>query len=215
MKKLIFIVILSFISSTKCAQEAKKNVIKVNSLLLISNIYDIQYERVLNEKSSIQVGFGIGKTNNYALNDFQELYSDFFGSTLNNPRDTHHNKKIFSVNLGYRHYTRDHIAPKGFYVGPAIQYLHYQESLYALEQKPNEPSNINDIYIEHLKQRKLELITVQALLGYQFLVAKRISISPYVGPSIVFGNTDDAFTREDENLTGFGVNFGVELGLIF
>lgn len=215
MKKLIFIVIVFFYSSTICAQESKNNVIKVNSLLLIFNTYEIQYERVLNDRSTLQVGFGLGKTNNYALNDFQELYSDFFGATLNNPRDPHHSKKTFSINLGYRYYTKDHVAPVGFYVGPAIQYLNYQESLYAREQVPNGASGHNDIYIEHLKERKLELINVQALLGYQFLVAKRIIINPYAGPSFVFGDTDEAFTREDENLTGFGLNFGIEVGLNF
>lgn len=111
MKKFFFIVIVFLFSSTKYAQESKKNVIKINSLLLISNIYDVQYERALNDRSTIQLGFGIGKTNNYDLNDFQELYSDFFGQTLNNPRDTHHRKETISVNLDYKHYMRNHKAP--------------------------------------------------------------------------------------------------------
>ncbi|MBO3099030.1 hypothetical protein [Gelidibacter pelagius] len=215
MKKFFFIVIVFLFSSTKYAQESKKNVIKINSLLLISNIYDVQYERVLSDRSTIQLGFGIGKTNNHDLNDFQELYSDFFGKTLNNPRDTHHRKETISVNLDYRHYMRDHKAPKGFYIGPSIQYIKFKERFSALEQQPDEDGDTEALYTERLKQRDLELYNVRALLGYQFLVAQSISINPYAGPSFVFGDTDESFEREDENITGFGLNFGVAIGLVF
>lgn len=215
MKKFVFIVIAILFSSTKNAQETKKNVVKINSLLLISNIYDVQYERVLNDRSTIQLGFGIGKTNNYDLNDFQELYLDFFGKTLNSPRDTHHRKEIISVNFDYRHYLRNHKAPKGFYIGPGIQYMKYKERLSALELESNGHSDNEELYTEQLKQRDLELYNVRALLGYQFLVAQNISINPYAGPSFVFGDTDESFEREDENLTGFGLNFGVGIGLVF
>lgn len=215
MKKFIFIVILFLFSTSKNAQEDQKNIIKINALLLISNIYEINYERILNDRSSLQIGFGAGKTTNSNLNDFQELYSDFFGTTLNNPMDTQHRKETFSLNIGYRHYTKDHKAPKGFYIGPTIQYINFKERLYALEQDPDFTSYNEKIFVERLNQRNLKLFNVQALLGYQFFLGKIFYINPYAGPSWVFGNTDEAFQSEDENVTGFGLNFGIGIGFGF
>lgn len=106
-------------------------------------------------------------------------------------------------------------APKGFYIGPSIQYIKFKERFSALEQQPDEDGDTEALYTERLKQRDLELYNVRVLLGYQFLVAQNISINPYAGPSFVFGDTDESFEREDENLTGFGLNFGVAIGLVF
>ncbi|WP_157491874.1 hypothetical protein [Gelidibacter mesophilus] len=46
-------------------------------------------------------------------------------------------------------------------------------------------------------------------------MGKIFYINPYAGPSWVFGNTDEAFQSEDENVTGFGLNFGIGIGFGF
>lgn len=215
MKMYCLFFIIMLLSNALNAQDSRKNSLKINSIHLISNIYDLQYERVIQERSSVEFGLGIGKTNDYSVDHFQQIYSDFFGHTLNDPRDTHHEKEIFSLNLGYRHYTAHHKAPKGFYVGPAVQYVKFKERLAALEPYRSSSDSDTNGYIVHKKTRELDLLNVQALLGYQFLIANRFLINPYAGPSFVFGDTDETFEREDENLTGFGLNFGMAVGLTF
>lgn len=209
MKNIILIIFISFFSGSSNAQELKKNVIKSNPVLIVFEIYNIEYERVLNTRSTFQIGLGIGKTNNYNVSDFQKLYTEFFENPLHNPQNTQHSKDIFSINLAYRLYKKDHKAPKGLYVGPAFQYTKFKERLQAQEL-------ISDgNYSDRLKQRELDLYNFQIRIGYQFNLVKSIVINPYVGPSFIFGKLDQTFRRDDENLTGFGLNYGVEIGLAF
>jgi len=215
MKNLILVITVLLCSGSKYAQVSKWNVIKVNTLLPLSNSYDLQYERVMNNYSSIQFGLGMGKISTNSLNDFQELFSDYFGDVLHNPTSTNHRTQTFSANFGYRHYTRDHIAPQGFYIGPTIQYLNYKERFYAMEQALNTMASSNLTYIERVIERKLKLTNFEIQLGYQFLFKNGIVLNPNVGPSFVIGKTDKNFQKEDENLTGFGLNFGIEIGLAF
>lgn len=209
--KSFFVIALVLMFTSLYGQKDKKNAIKINSLSLLSGIYELQYERVLTNRSSVQLGFGLGKTNNNALDDFQKDYFDFFGKTLNNPQDPKHTTETFTFNLTYRLYTKEHTAFRGFYIGPSIQYIHYEERFSAFEQDEFNPLS----YSPHLKQRTLNLVNIRALLGYQFLLGKHFAINPYAGPSLIFGNTDPSFQKEDENYKGFGLNFGLDLGIIF
>lgn len=208
-----YLLIFVLFTVSVMAQKDKKNNFKISTLTLIEGVYELNYERVLNHKISFQTGLGYGHTNIYNLDDFQELYFEFFEDNLNNPTNTHHSKQIFTAHIDFRYFVENHQAPKGFYFGPSFQYINFKERFFAHESPPNNLDN--NIYEERLIQRHLKLYNFGVLFGYQFLISKVLCLNPYAGPSLVFGNTDPTFQKTDENTTGFGLSFGILMGIAF
>ena len=215
MKNKYFTLILLFIATSIFAQENKKNLFKINVVPLFSGVYELQYERVLNEKSSIQFGFGTGNKTINDRNEFQELHIETFGRNLNNPRNTEYSEKTFTLNFDYRYYLKGHTSPKGLYISPSIQYIKYEERFSAQEQESFGNGNGGFDFNNRLDEREFNLYNLRALIGFQLLIAKTISFNPYFGPSFAFGDANDFFDREDEDVKGFGLNVGVYVGINF
>lgn len=215
MKQNYFTFLLFIIAISVFAQDNKKNLVKINAVPIFAGIYEFQYERVLNERSSIQIGFGIGNKSVNDKNEFQELHIDAFGRNLNNPKNTEYSEKTFTLNLDFRYYLKGHDAPKGLYISPSIQYISYEERFSALEQESFGNGNGSFDFNERLEEREFKLYNLRALIGYQLLIANTISFNPYFGPSYVFGDAKDFFDKEDEDAKGFGLNFGIYLGINF
>ena len=215
MNKHLFTLTLILITTNIFAQDNKKNLFKINVVPIFSGVYEFQYERVLNENSSIQFGFGTGNKTVTDRNKFQELHLDTFGRNLNNPRNTEYSEKTFTLNIDYRYYLKGNTAPKGLYFSPSIQYIRYEERFSAEEQESFGNGNGGFDFNKRLEEREFKLYNLRALIGYQLLIANTISFNPYFGPSFAFGDAIDYFDREDEEAKGFGLNVGVYVGINF
>lgn len=215
MKKKYFTLIVIVIVTSVFAQDKKKNVFKINAVPLFSGVYELQYERELNDKSSIQFGFGVGNKSINDRNEFQELHLETFGRTLNNPKNTEYSEKTFTLNFDYRYYLKGYTSPRGLYIGPSIQYIKYKETFSALEQDSFGNTNGGFNYKERLYEREFKLYNLRALIGYQLVIANTVTLNPYFGPSFAFGDAKDFFDREDDDAKGFALNVGVYVGINF
>ena len=214
MKNNYFTLILIFIASSVFAQD-KKNLLKINLVPIFSGVYEFQYERVLNDKSSIQFGFATGKKSITDKDKFRELTLDTFGRSNGNIENQEYSEKTFAINFDYRYYLKGNISPKGLYLSPSIQYIKYKERFYSLEQESFGNGNGGFDFNESLYESEFKLYNLRALIGYQLLIANTISFNPYFGPSFAFGDANDFFDREDEEAKGFGLNVGVYVGINF
>jgi hypothetical protein len=215
MNKNLITLSLILITASIFAQENKKNLFKINAVPIFSGVYEFQYERVLNENSSIQVGFGTGNKTVTDLNEFQELHLETFNRNLNNPRNTEYSEKTFTLNIDYRYYLKGNVAPKGLYLSPSIQYISYEERFSAEEQETSGNENGGFDFNQRNVEQEFKLFNIRALIGYQLIIANTISFNPYFGPSFAFGDAKDFFDREDEDEKGFGLNVGVYVGINF
>ena len=219
MKNSLFLlaVLISFsvFSQEEVEQKQIKNIFKINAIPLFSGVFEFQYERVLNTKSTIQFGFGTGGKKITDRQEFQDLHLNTFGRTLNNPRNTEYTEKTFTLNIDYKYFFTQEQVPKGLYFSPSIQYINYKESFSAQEQESFGNGNGGFDFNSRLDEREFKLYNVRALIGYQFIVGKFIVLNPYFGPSFLFGDATDFFDREDKNEKGFGLNVGFYVGVGF
>ena len=116
MKKPLLLLLLTFYLVPLNAQDSTpfKNSVRVNGFGLFTGYYEFQYERTLNSRSSVRVGFGTGtpinKTGTGADVDFETA----IGTNIYHNDD---NKRIvegFTVNAEYRHFLENK-APAGLY----------------------------------------------------------------------------------------------------
>lgn len=157
MKKILPVVILLFITVVGSAQN---NVVKLGVLNIAYGDYNIAYERVINEKSSINLTVGFWKPSldlapiNEAIKSNEGIWIQELRSGKN-------------IALDYRFYTGD-VAPKGFYLGPYLRYWDL-ELLLGDVVKPN-----NFDVTTNLKS-----IGAGVQFGYQWIIAKTVSIDWY------------------------------------
>ena len=193
-----------------------KNSIKFNAITVFKKVYDFQYEKVINNRNSLQFGIGIGNYKSNDINKVQELHSDNFGRTLNNPKDGLISEKTFSINVDYRHYyMKTTSAPRGLYLSPSIQYLKSNNSFNALEQNSEGNSNGTFNYTKREYKQDLDLVNIRALIGCQLIIANLICINPYMGPSYAFGSAKGYNDKEETNAKGLFFNYGIYLGVVF
>ena len=219
MKK-ILILLLPLVSFNGFSQEQKqqkqiKNIFKLNAVPIFSGVFEFQYERVLSSKSSIQIGFGTGGKSTIDRQEFQDMHLNTFGRTLNNPKNTEYSEKTFTVNFDYKYYFTEELIPKGLYFSPSIQYIKYEESYTAKEQSSFGNNDGTFDFSDIIREKDFKLYNIRAIIGYQFVVAKFITLNPYFGPSFLFGDATDFFDREDSNEKGFGLNAGFYVGVGF
>ena len=229
MKKilLVFVLISSFsalsqeekekeqVQEEEQEHEQLKNIFKLNAVPLFSGEFEFQYERILSTKSSIQIGFGTGGKEITDREEFQDLHLSTFGRTLNNPRNTTYSEKTLTLNIDYKYYFTEEQIPKGLYFSPSLQYIHYEERFVAEEQESFGNNNGEFGFNDRLYEREFKLYNLRALIGYQFIVAKLLTLNPYFGPSFLVGDATDFFDREDTEEKGFALNAGFYVGIGF
>jgi hypothetical protein len=217
MKRTTFITLMIISLNYSYSQKKEiKNSIKFNAITSFKQVYDFQYEKVIDNKNSVQFGIAFGNYENNDINKVQELHSDNFGRTLNNPKDGLITEKTFSINVDYRHYyMKTTSAPRGLYLSPSIQYLKSNNTFSALEQ--NEVGNVNGTfnYTKREYKQNLSLVNIRALIGCQLIIANLVSFNPYIGPSYAFGNAKAYNGNEDTKAKGLLFNYGIYLGVAF
>lgn len=98
MKRKLYAVTLCLMLAVSAAY-AQQNVIKINILAPIVKTFNVQYERALNDQSSLQLGFFY---TGYSTGD-----SKFSG---------------FGITPEYRFYLSETAAPQGVYIAPFVRY---------------------------------------------------------------------------------------------
>jgi hypothetical protein len=184
MKNSILFVLLSVVCLYGNAQD-RKNVIKFLPVNLAFGSINFEFERMINEKNSFELGIGIPMdqpvNGRYGLDleDDGELSNDKQGDLI--------------IRAAYRHYTGKSMLPKGFYLAPYLKYQGITGS--ALRTVPADEDI--DEYTEDYDV-KINSFSLGLQLGYQFLIAKRISLDLYfLGLEGGFANLDGTILSSD------------------
>lgn len=217
MKKTTLLVLAIITSTYSYAQNNEiNNSIKFNAITIFKQVYDLQYEKVINAKSSIQFGIAVGNYESTDIDKVQELHIDIFGRTLNNPKDGLISEKTFSINVDYRYYyMKTTNAPRGLYLSPSIQYLKMSNSFGALERNRAGNGNSGFNFEKITYNENLNVVNVRALIGCQLIIADLVTFNPYVGPSYAFGSAKEYNGKEDGRAKGLWFNFGIYVGFVF
>ena len=207
MRSLTFLLIalVSSINLNAQSDSEIKNSIRINALGLFTGFYEFQYERVISEKGAIKIGFGTGTLRDVSGSDADDDFMDAFGTNSFN----NNNQRVvegFTLNAEYRYFFSHLNAPKGLYVSPGIQYLNLNEK-YTYTNSDNQPSTLVD--------NDYSIFNIRGLFGYQFIIAKRIILNPYLGAGIALGSVDDNNSRADAFGTGSSINGGIDIGIGF
>ncbi|OJJ23402.1 hypothetical protein BKI52_03315 [marine bacterium AO1-C] len=174
------------------AQDGPKNVIKTNILSPIVGSYNFFYERAIAKNSSLQLGGG-----------FTNI--DVAGTKING----------FRVTPEFRYYpAKSKDAPKGFFVGPFINY-----------QSLNLTVGASALNASAEGKATLTTFGGGLALGWQWLFGNVVALDLFFGPSLNSGSvsvdataTADGFTESDfstGSFSGFGFRFGLSLGVAF
>lgn len=201
-KPLILLALAFFLSvGSLSAQTGKKNVIKIVPASLFVLTGNLQYERVLNERSSLNFGAYYG------------------GFAFNIPLETTTERFTFKwagLTPEYRFYLTG-TAPNGLYAGP---YLRFRRATIQYDQVESDP--FGDPYVRHVKLRFLTA-GGGGMIGYQAILGGWFSIDSYVGVGYnksflkVFDDTGnpDFEILEFINFQGVAIRPGVTLGVHF
>ncbi len=151
-------------NSSDTLPRGRRNVVKFLPVNLFLNSTSFEYERKISPRNSLILGVGLSSPKTFAdkfnLGDTKNRISDdSFGS--------------MAIRLAYRHYTGHRIQPAGFYISP---YLKYQKLTASATN--NRTPDSGDPYIENY-DLKANTMNVGFQLGWQFLIAKTVSIDFY------------------------------------
>lgn len=186
---LLFVFIVSFNNaqgqtSIPNAPPENKNtfdhVISLNTVRLVNGYVDLQYEHFLTNRTSIRGGFGIGnyrkKIGKRASKDFGKEFGE---TTIYDNKE--HILKSFAVNVDYRFYILNSVpAPKGLYFGGGVEYRKIEDIFnYTIKTRDKPESSITNY----------SLVSLKALFGYQFIIAKNFIINPYTGGGYFIGKS--------------------------
>lgn len=164
MKTQVLVILLSIICLVTNGQE-KKNAVKVLPLSLPINSAVFEYERMLNEKNSVEFGVGI---------PIKHSFADKFGMDWSaDEHITNDDFSIFSLRAAYRHYTGKSMLPKGFYIAPFLRYTGISAAADNLRTVEDDLGSFT--YNENY-DTKIHTIGAGFQLGYQFLIAKTVTL---------------------------------------
>ncbi len=198
MKKLIFYLFFLNINLAASAQEQNisefkpSNIVKFLPLSLPFNSISFEYERMISAKNSISMEIGIP--------DKKSIIGKY-GIPINSDLKT----AEFSVSAlrgAFRHYTGKKSLPKGFYIEPYFKYQHLEgkASIDGVDNQGDNYSGKSDI--------NFNTINIGCQLGFQFLIAKRISLDLYflgLEGGLINGNittTPTSYTEYDPIILG-------------
>lgn len=161
------------------AQPVKFNVIKTNLFSPIIRTYHLNYERVINEDMSGQLGF---------------YYTGFHIAETN--------LSGFGITPEYRYYLSEKAAPAGIYVAISPRYLSF-----SLTEENTD------------SEASWSAFGAALNVGAQALLKDVVTIEAYIGPAYSTGKIDVSVGSEDDfslgSLDGFGIRFGVVIGVAF
>ncbi len=162
MKTKTLLLILILLSVNSFAQ-IKENVVKLNTLGFPFGSLSLGYERALSEKNTVNLNIGIPVGSSLG----KSLAKDLIGSDYTVSEATLNN---FHIRAAYRHYTGKSSAPKGFYYEPALKYQTLSPSIAGW----GTADNTDIVNVE--ADVKISTFSAGFQLGYQFLIAKRVTI---------------------------------------
>ena len=177
-RRLCMILLLLACSTTllQAQSDGKKNTIRfnvTNPLLFGSKALVIGYERTIGKHQSFGVNIG-----RMSLPGFGKGGGSDSVSLQNNT-----NEKGFHISGEYRFYLakeNKHEAPRGVYIGPYYSYNHFSRSNGWQLNTSTFQGNVNT-------NLALNINTIGAQLGYQFILWKKISLDMVLlGPGIGF-----------------------------
>jgi Protein of unknown function (DUF3575) len=161
MKKIVLALSISLFAATAFAQ---KNVVKFNLFGAFAQSYTLAYERVLNDKMSVQLSVGYRTFKVYDIN----LLTTEEKLTYSGP----------TIVGEFRYYVTNASkdVPRGFYVAPFVRYGSYT---YKYSYTDTDPS-----YSAYNETAKYTITSIGggAMLGYQWLIADRVSLDVFAGP---------------------------------
>lgn len=175
-RRLCIVVLLLTCSTTLVVAQSdgKKNTIRfnvTNPLLFGSKAFIIGYERTIGKHQSFGVNIG-----RMSLPGFGKGGGSDSVSLQNNT-----NEKGFHLSGEYRFYLskeNKYEAPRGVYIGPYYSYNHFSRSNDWLLNTSSFQGNVNT-------NLALNINTIGAQLGYQFILWKRVSIDlVLLGPGL-------------------------------
>ena len=173
-------------------QAQKKNAIKINPFSPLLNTFNLQYERVINEKSSFQLGlFYTGyKTGDVSLSGI-------------------------GITPEYRMYlSNDKEAPAGFFIAPFVRYENYtvkadvtdEIDMTTVEGKASLTNIRPGLLIGH-QWLFSDKVTFEMFFGPTYSISS-IKVKTDAGDEGDFSDAEDLFD-------GFGVRAGFSLGIAF
>jgi len=176
MKKLFFCVLLSVWASYAIAQSMdsltienkieRKNVVKFLPVNVPFQSISFEYERMINAKNSVTLGIGLPNQKSLI-----GKYGIDFGTDMKSLElGTMH------IRAAFRHYTGEHMLPKGFYIEPYIKYQSITGT--ARVEGVKVESGYSAPYSGDFDV-KLNSMNLGFQLGTQFLIAKRVTLDLY------------------------------------
>jgi hypothetical protein len=167
MQKIFFLLVLGLLFMSGNAQD-RKNIFKFLPVNLTLNSLSFEYERMINPKNSFELGLGIPMNQTF-VNKFsmdwskdEEISDDELG--------------IFSLRAAFKHYTGKSTEPKGFYYSP---YLKYQTVSASAHNVRTINDDVGSFSYDEDYDAKINTFGVGFQLGYQFLIAKMVTLDLY------------------------------------
>ncbi len=190
MKNLTFLAILMIATLSVQAQD---NIVKIGVGSALSATLNLEYERVLNEKTSVlaEVAFG------FPINVSDIIFNASGIEDAQNSIDVTSGAYTRFYFVGeYRYYTKKEGA-KGFYVGPYLKLSNYSIDFEGTYSNSNNgftdiPSEINT---------GLFVAAVGGTIGYQWLINDKFAINwNFIGLGGSINRVSASFTSSDENV---------------
>jgi hypothetical protein len=212
MKKIVLCFSLFLFAATSFAQ---KNVVKTNFFGLFAGSYTLAYERVLNDKMSVQLSVGY-RTYKFASADFgsYSVKDSYSGPTI-----------VGEFRYYVTNASKD--VPRGFYVAPFARYATYTEKVVASS------STYSGNSYNYTTKWTNSSIAGGVVLGYQWLIADVVSIDLFAGPQYKTRSVGNVTTTYQDGTTytydgstytfantkgltsGVGLRAGVGVGVAF
>lgn len=176
--------------------------LKINTLAIFKDYYDVKLETLLTEKSTFQIGFGTGTSvieGEEAANDYFELFGPSHGSG-------EYKRTLDGYNVGafYRYFmSRTKNAPQGPVIGVGIIYLDISEKFESVENK------------KVLEETKYSAFNLNLTMGFQYVLFNQLIINPYLSAGLFLGNSDESSEKGFHLGYGTSVGYGIDFGFVF
>jgi hypothetical protein len=167
MQKVLFLFALGMLFMSGYAQD-RKNCVKFLPVNLPLNSLSFEYERMINPKNSLELGLGIPMNqtfvNTFSMDGSEEvkISNDELG--------------VLSLRAAYKHYTANSMGLKGFYYSPYLKYQNVSASARLVRTIDDDEGSIS--YNEDYNV-KINTFGIGIQFGYQFLIAKRVTLDFY------------------------------------
>jgi hypothetical protein len=190
MKKTTILVVLMLVAF---GMQAQDNIVKLGLGSAINRTINLEYERVLTEKTSVlaELGFGLGAS----IGD-QTISATGIEGGENGIAISSGKYNSFYFVAEYRYYTKGE-GPKGFYVAPYLKFSNY--SLDFEGTYNNSTNGFTDIPSEI--NTGMFVAAVGGTIGYQWIVNDKVAINwNIIGLGGSINTISAGFTSSDEDV---------------